>query len=494
MTPATGAGVALADETGWDLKPMTVKQQMAAEQERKFQDLDKMTLAAIADREYERLVAERKGEGLRVLKKGNPFQYFIDTFTLDHEGDHTAARCMALVFASSAVANGDGLHCYLSGSSGKGKSHAADTMFKQLPDEYRYNRTFSDKYLYYAGEDPTSGLKSGVVLLIDDHTMTEPVQELFKVAVTKYSDPDGLVYGTVQNQKPRTLRMAGRISWVLLKVDDVGDDQVMNRLIQARITETDEKIRDSAKKIQEKYRNLAKKNIKNDRSEIGICREMWKQIKSSMAAVEVPCAGNVVFTDHENLRNHELFFNLLMAHTLIFRMQRKEIGKTEDGIPVLLAEKADYKEAKMIFDALHTFGGQKHNTLKQEDAVVAALIEMQPFDGIFTVREVAGKAGISHMAAYRALHGRQNGKVVEKLGGLLEKCPFIQKAGKRGQYELEYETKTIDGYRGERTEMTRKESFNEDVYRVDLEGLKGWKNNIEAVKLTPGFKWEADLT
>lgn len=423
----------------------------------------------------------------RILREGRPFEYILQTFSLDHEGDLSVARCMALVFASSSVANGDGLHCYLSGSSGKGKSHAADTMFKQLPAEYRYNRSFSDRYLFYAGNDPQSGLKEGVVVLVDDQTMSESVQEIFKVAVSHFRE--GTDYGTVVNQKPHTLKMPPRISWCLLKVDDPGDDQVMNRLIQARIQETEEKIRDSAKKIQQKYRDLKKKNIEKDRPEVRVCREIWAKIKIERVAVEVPCASYVIFADYENLRNHELFFNLVMAHAVIYRWQRREIGVTEDEIPIIEATEADYKEARYIFEALHSFGGQRHNTLRSEDAVIDALIRMNPENGIFTVGQVATATGLSHNNCYRALNGRVGGKVAANMGGLLEKCPFIQKAGKRGQYELESETEIVQrGYIN--SEITRKESRNEEIYTVDVKALTAWKNQVEPVRLAREFKWE----
>lgn len=428
-----------------------------------------------------------EAEAERILQEGRPFEYFISTFALDHEGDLTAARCMAMVFASSAVSNGEGVHCYLSGSSGRGKTHAAETMFRQLPDDFRYNLGFSDKFLFYAGNDAKTGLKGGVVILIDDQTMSESVQEIFKVSVSHYRE--GTKYGTVVNQKAIVLNVPARLSWILLKVDDPGDDQVMNRVIQARIQETDEKIRDSAKKIQEKYQNLQKKNIQSDRREIRICRSMWQKIKDLRVAVEVPCAGHVIFADYENLRNHELFFNLIMAHAVIHRWQRRETGITEDNIPIILATEADYKEARLIFESLHSFGGQRHRTLQNEDLVIDALIGLNPENGIFTIRQVAAVAGLSHKVCGRALNGREStGKVKGEMGGLLDKCPFIQKMGKRGKYELETETEIVNK-KDRVVEITRKESFNEEIYQVNLDSLKAWRNNSIPVWLAPGFKW-----
>ncbi|RPJ52523.1 MAG: hypothetical protein EHJ95_03910, partial [Methanobacteriota archaeon] len=267
---------------------MRKEQEMLAAQEREQAEADATYLKKImsteaartaeARRNVEAVVAiEREAEG--ILKSRNPFKYFLDAFKLDHEGDLTTARCITLVFAASSVANGDGLHAYLSGASGRGKSHSAETMFRQLPDEYRYNRSFSDRYLYYAGNDATSGLKEGVVVLVDDQTMSESVQELFKVSTSHYNDPAGTIYGTVLSQKAITLRMPPRISWVLLKVDDPGDDQVMNRLIQCRIDESEAKVRDSAKRIQNKYANLSERTVDKERREIQVCRSMWTRLK-----------------------------------------------------------------------------------------------------------------------------------------------------------------------------------------------------------------------
>lgn len=426
-------------------------------------------------------------EAQRILKEGQPFDFFIKTFQKDHESDLTAARCIALVFAASSVANGDGLHCYISGSSGKGKTHTAETMFRQLPIEYAYNMSFSDKYLFYAGNDQNTGLVPGVVVLVDDQTMSESVQEIFKVSVSHYRE--GTKYGTVVNQKAHTLKVPARVSWVLLKVDDVGDDQVMNRLIQARIEESEEKIKDSAKRIQEKYHDLKRKTISSERREVMICREMWTCIKGISVGVEVPCAGRVIFTENENLRNHELFFNLIMAHAVIHRWQRKETGQTEDGIPIILATKDDYDEACLIFEALYSLGGQRHNSLKNEDLVVDTIIELNPSDGIITIKQIAEKARLSHNTTYRAINGRNDGKVTEKLGGLLAKCPYIQKGGKRGQFELETRMEHSSN-KQYNTEIVRKESFNEEIYKVDIEGLKTWKNNTSPVKLAPGFRWD----
>ena len=438
-------------------------------------------LAAIEDAERE--AESRRREADRILREGRPFKYLIDTFQRDHEGDLTAARCLALVFASGSVINGDGLHALISGTSGRGKSHSARMMYTQLPDRYKCNKRFSDKHLYYMAE--SGGINEGAVILIDDETLSETIQELLKWYTSEYNK--GIHYGTVYQQKSKELNLPARISWVILKTDQPGDDQVMNRLIQCRVDESEDKVRASARKIQEKYRNLKNRTVGKDRREVVVCQEIWRRIKAEPVAVEVPCAGSVRFADYDNLRNHEIFFNILMAHAVIHRWQRKQIGTTEDGYTIIEASEDDYKEAKTIFEALFAFGGQKHNTLTNEDKVARALLKMNPSDGVFTIREVAAITELPHKTIRRALHGREGGKAGDGLGGLLEKCPAIQSKGRRGQYELEISRS--DRY--DSGEIIRKEHFNEEVFSVNLVKLQTWLKGGEPVWLE-NFKWEVE--
>lgn len=43
---------------------------------------------------------------------------------------------------------------------------------------------------------------------------------------------------------------------------------------------------------------------------------------------------------------------------------------------------------------------------------------------------------------------------------------------------------------GKNSEILRKESLNEIIFKVDVPGLKCWKTHGEPVTLAPDFKWE----
>lgn len=431
--------------------------------------------------EEDRLNLKADIEAKRLLDEGDPYRYFLKTCSEKHEGDLTPARCTVLTFGSSCVANGDGLHVFISGNSGTGKSHLANEMMQQLPDRYRYNKPVSDKHLYYAGMGEKAELFPGCVVLIDDQSMSPEVQELFKRSSSNYHED--MEYGTVQNQKSVTVRMPKEVSFILLKVDDVGDDQCMNRLIQAQVDESKEKIEAADRMIKSKYCNLTDKNVSTIRWSLRVCRYMWQHLKSSKVAVEVPYAQYVRFVSNHNLRTHELFFNLVMSHAAIFQNQRKEIGKTLDNIPIIEATYDDYKEAKYIFDALHVYGGQAHNTLKSEDAVIDAILELNPEDSMFTIHDIAPLCGLSYNTIYTAFKGRKSTKGGDNLGGLLQKCPYIQSKGKRTKSDLDQEYTTNPHGQTIKIETISRKSYNEEIYSVDLPALIAWSKKGSAVDI-----------
>ncbi|MEN6342331.1 MAG: hypothetical protein ABFC89_07190, partial [Methanospirillum sp.] len=83
-----------------------------------------------------------------VLAHGDPVQYFLDCFAGDHVGDAALARCQVMSIASQTVRNTRGLHVYVTGESGKGKSDGYLAMLKQVPRSNRLAERMSNKALY----------------------------------------------------------------------------------------------------------------------------------------------------------------------------------------------------------------------------------------------------------------------------------------------------------------------------------------------------------
>ena len=120
-------------------------------------------------------------EAARILKEGNPFDYMLKTFMLDHEGDETLAKCLIMSFASRSVINSKGLHVLVTGESGKGKSHAFETMLMHVPEEQRLGGRLSDKALFYADD-----LKPRAAICLDDISLSDMMQEILKGVTTGF--------------------------------------------------------------------------------------------------------------------------------------------------------------------------------------------------------------------------------------------------------------------------------------------------------------------
>ncbi|HPD52098.1 MAG TPA: hypothetical protein PLW36_06125, partial [Methanoculleus sp.] len=160
-----------------------------------------------------------RARALEILRHGDPMAFILDTFNRGHVGDRTAAECLVMSAASRSVANTNGLHVAISGNSGKGKSHACRTMLHLIPEESRMKGTVSNRALYYDDD-----LAAGTVLLFDDVSLTEDLQEILRSATTNFREPIEHRTLTVE-RRFRVCTIPERCVWWLAKVEDPGDDQ-----------------------------------------------------------------------------------------------------------------------------------------------------------------------------------------------------------------------------------------------------------------------------
>jgi primase-polymerase (primpol)-like protein len=130
-----------------------------------------------------------KRQHMTFSRNGNPIEYILNSFAQEHEGDFVIAQCLIMSFASRTVINSNGLHVLVTGESGKGKSHAFDTMIQHIPQDSRLDGRVSDKALFYA-ED----LKPGTALCLDDVSLSDSMHETLKGVTTSFkkrSSTDG---------------------------------------------------------------------------------------------------------------------------------------------------------------------------------------------------------------------------------------------------------------------------------------------------------------
>jgi primase-polymerase (primpol)-like protein len=173
-------------------------------------------------------------EATRILRSDNPFDYILKAFSLDHEGDETLAKCLAMSFASRSVINSKGLHVLTTEVLGKGKSHGYDTMLELIPQEFRLSGRLSDKSLFYS-ED----LKPRAVICLDDNSLSEQMQKILKGVTSSFKQP--LIYLTVnKDRKGENRLIPERCVWWVAKMEGTGDDQVWNWMLTVWVDESRE--------------------------------------------------------------------------------------------------------------------------------------------------------------------------------------------------------------------------------------------------------------
>ncbi|NLA39108.1 MAG: hypothetical protein GX882_06975, partial [Methanomicrobiales archaeon] len=237
---------------------------------------------------------EYRRRALEILRTGDALAFILDTFNKTHVGDRTVAECLAYSVASRSVENTNGLHVSISGNSGKGKTHACTTMLNLIPENSRLKGTVSDRALYYDDD-----LRAGTVFLFDDVSLSDDLQEVLKSATANFCEP--IEHRTVTTErKLRVCTIPPRCIWWLAKVEDPGDDQVMNRMLTVWID-------DSIEQDRQVFEHIKNHESKYDRGptpdDIQVCRAIWEVVGEEVCEVTIPFARQIGSSTTQNRRN-----------------------------------------------------------------------------------------------------------------------------------------------------------------------------------------------
>jgi len=359
----------------------------------------------------EETVTGAEAEAEQIIRSGDPLSFMLDTFALDHIGDPVVAWCLVMSLASRLVLNAKGLHVSVSGESGKGKSHAFDTMMQQVPIDLRLEGRMSDKALFYI-----KGMQPGSVIALDDVTLSDPLQEVLKGVTTSFKRP--FVYRTVnKDQKGQVCVIPERCVWWIAKVEGTGDDQVWNRMLSCWIDDSPEQ---DAKVLARILEDAARSpgEMQGERHEVRVCQEIWQRL--SAVHVVVPYARKIRFSSDANRRNPDMLLDLVKCHAALMQHQRERVESGE--MVAVTATVTDFTEANRLFCSLNGVSGGQQSKLTRKEAELVEAIRTRG-QGEITISEMQHLTGWSHSVLYKMLHGYQTRG--NQYSGLLEKCPAI---------------------------------------------------------------------
>jgi hypothetical protein len=397
-------------------------------------------------------------EAMAVLEHGDPLQAMLNTFALDHVGDETVAACLVMSLASRSVINTVGLHVSVTGESGKGKSHAFSKMLLQVPERFRLSGRMSNKALFYL-----ENLVPGMVIVLDDTTLSEEMQEVLKGVTTSFNEP--FEYRTVnKDRKPLVCTIPERCTWWVAKVEGSGDDQVFNRMLTCWIDDTadqDDRVlacilaKDSDFPVAEEV----------ERPELSVCRAMWEVLGRQRLYVRVPFSEHIEFQSRSNRRNSGMLLDLIKAHALLRFMQR-ELTQVGD-VRCITATLEDFTAAARLFELLNGSAGGQTTKLTKKESDLLTIISRHSWPE-FTISMLQKETGLSYGVVYRTMHGYNTRGYT--YSGLLEKCPAIA-----------YTDRTVvcdeNDTRISMRRRTNAYTFDEVLFRIWCSGGSVWLND-----------------
>ncbi len=392
---------------------------------------------------------------LAILRDGDPGRFILGTFAKCHVGDGIVAACYLASTLSSSVQNSRGLHVCPTGDSGKGKSDSAHAFLRLLPEPAKMQGSITPKALFYHTLDP------GTVIIFDDFAMNEDIREVLKNATSGFQQP--LAHFTLNaNRLPVVLSLPPRCVWWILSVDNPGDDQVLNRMMNPWIDDSEQQDRRVRDHIFARARLSA--GTKEEEDDQAVCREIFAIIREHLFTVRVPFAHRIRMDSIRNRRNPIMLLDIIRSHAVLKFMQRPS-RTLPDGSIEIDATEEDFSNAADLFTALDTTsGGQTSKLLKNEQLLVDSVIAMGKNE--FTIRDAQAWMGLSHNVIRRIIHGRPDRDGVP--GGLLAKCPalgYIETTTSEGSLES----------------ITRR---RENHYIFNYEQYKSW-NRSNGVWLVP---------
>ncbi|HWQ64814.1 MAG TPA: hypothetical protein VN429_10395 [Methanospirillum sp.] len=346
-----------------------------------------------------------------ILESSDPLLFMLETFASVHEGDQTVAECLIHSLASRSVINSKGLHVSITGESGKGKSHAIETMKSLVPKKFRLEGRLSDKALFYM-ED----LSAGSVITLDDVSLSDQMQEILKGVTTSFQKP--FPYRTVnKDRKAETYMIPERCVWWIAKVEGPGDDQVFNRMLTCWIDDSDEQDKRVLDRTLTGAENLPDASGPEP-EEVLVCRQIWESL--SPVWVVIPYATKIRFQSAENRRNPDMLLDLVRTNAALNQRQRET--KTIGSVTCVIADRTDFVEAARLFAMLNGETGAQANKLtKRESKLIGILSSMNQSE--VTIGDLQHASGLTNSSVGKLLHGYHSyGKTYS---GLLDKCPAV---------------------------------------------------------------------
>jgi hypothetical protein len=256
-------------------------------------------------------------------------------------GADDAALIEVLAFMGGRELTGDGVHQKVSGGPGAGKSVIINAGQACLPQAILYAGAFTPKALVY---DKT--LKPGIIVKVDEsQELTPEFLSIMKESISSFQTP--IKYRTVLDKKDGTITLTipERITWVIVSVDNIGEEQVLDRLFPLGIDSKDTFQNITDFRLTRRNEGREKLSVNEDvmRIRYALTHYLDKKFR-----VLVPYAQRIAYKDavKRDQRLQEFFENCIIYHAVLCYRERDHQEK--DGLITVCANEADFHAVTKI--------------------------------------------------------------------------------------------------------------------------------------------------
>ncbi len=339
---------------------------------------------------------------------------FLDAFHVNSVPlDDEIATWILLAYMGTRELNGDGLHLKLGAEQGSGKSLTVNAGLHALPEAAFYKGAFTDKSLVY---DKT--LEPGKIIKLDEmKNNSEAFENLLKECVSSYQS--GTNYRTVVDGKDgketKMIPIPGRLSFILLSVDNYGDEQTLSRYVPLSIfPRGTESIKITDFRLDKRRKGQSK--LYTDET-VKKSRLVLSHFQGKTFRVTIPFAKNISYNITDQ-RVQEWFENAIMYSAVMRYKQRKHEGNIFNTEISVEASKEDFDFCTKLSlfqkkdNAVYRFGPSEIELIRKlkEHNLTGQIVLKKK------LIEISGKSGTRISQIMNGREDRGNNGLISKLG------------------------------------------------------------------------------
>lgn len=361
--------------------------------------LDKQIATKKLDAAVEQKEEDNRGRDL--VLSGKLIEILEQQFRKIWCGDGHILLWIIHAFAAGFVTNNDeGLHLYIAGQSGLGKSESVKHALSLIPSEYVIAGGFSRKGLLYLSEE----IPACSIVLMDDHTYDEDEAGIYRAMLAGWREPTK--YYTV-DKRSKTVNLKERITQIVTSADGLAeissDGQNESRFSTIEIRRSEEQMREIISFIRAEQIIISKEDL-------DLIQSAWKYIINHPRKIQIPFSNIIKIDDSAiyRIREFKKFLCVIRASALL---HGRDHAILEDF----------NKASKLWTYLLLMLDNETAGLTKNESIVFEKINELSKGGKRVYLSDL--KTGLSKMKEpniYAALRGR-NGTFLNATGGLLSK-------------------------------------------------------------------------